>query len=130
MPPPTIGEQELALLRHVADGGGATVSEVVEQFGAPNGLARSTVITMMDRLRKKGYLSRRLADGVYRYQARASSEEITQGAIRRFVDRNLGGSVAPFVAYLSESARLTDAEVEELEAVLTRLQSARRKESR
>ena len=130
MPPPTIGEQELALLRHVADRGGATVSEVVEQFGAANELARSTVITMMDRLRKKGYLSRRLAGGVYRYQARASSEELTQGAIRRFVDRNLGGSVAPFVAYLSESARLTDAEVEELEAVLARLQSARRKESR
>ena len=34
MPPPTIGDQELALLRHVADRGGATVSEVVEQFGA------------------------------------------------------------------------------------------------
>jgi len=130
MPSPTIGEQELALLRHVADRGGATVGEVVEQFGAANGLARSTVITMMDRLRKKGYLGRRLTGGVYRYQARASSEELTQGAIRRFVDRNLGGSVAPFVAYLSESARLTDAEVEELEAVLARLQSARRKESR
>jgi predicted transcriptional regulator len=130
MPPPTIGDQELSLLRHVADCGGATVSEVVEQFGAPNGLARSTVITMMDRLRKKRYLSRRLAGGVYRYQARASSEELTQGAIRRFVDRNLGGSVAPFVAYLSESARLSDAEVKELEAVLTRLQSARRKEPR
>jgi predicted transcriptional regulator len=130
MPPPTIGEQELALLRQVADCGGATVSEVVEEFGAPNGLARSTVITMMDRLRKKGYLSRRLAGGVYRYQARASSEELTQGAIRRFVDRNLGGSVAPFVAYLSESARLSDAEVKELEVVLTRLQSGRRKEPR
>ena len=130
MPPPTIGEQELALLRHVADRGGATVSEVVEQFGAANGLARSTVITMMDRLRKKGYLGRRLAGGVYRYQARASSVELTQGAIRRFVDRSLGGSVAPFVAYLSESTGLSDAEVKELEAVLTRLQSARRMEPR
>jgi predicted transcriptional regulator len=130
MPPPTIGEQELALLRHIADRGGATVGEVAEQFGAARELARSTVLTMMDRLRKKGFLSRRLAGGVYRYQARASSDQLTQGAIRRFVDRSLGGSVAPFVAYLSESARLTDAEVKELEAVLTRLQSARRKEPR
>ena len=129
MSPPTIGEQELALLRQVADSGGATVSEVVEHFGAPNGLARSTVITMMDRLRKKGYLSRRLAGGVYRYQARASSEELTQGAIRRFVDRNLGGSVAPFVAYLADSERLTEAEIEELKAAVARLQS-RRKEPR
>lgn len=130
MLPATVGEQELALLRHVADCGGATVGEVVEQFGASRGLARSTVLTMMDRLRKKGFLSRRLAGGVYRYQARASSDELTHGAIRRFIDRNLGGSVAPFVAYLSESAHLTDAEVKELEAVVTRLQSARRKEPR
>lgn len=127
MPTATVGEQELSLLRHIADRGGATVGEVAEDFGTARGLARSTVLTMMDRLRKKGFLTRRLAGGVYRYQARASSEELTQGAIRRFVNRNLGGSVAPFVAYLSDSARLTDAEVKELEAVVARLQSARRK---
>jgi predicted transcriptional regulator len=127
MPSATVGEQELSLLRHIADRGGATVGEVAEDFGTARGLARSTVLTMMDRLRKKGFLTRRLAGGVYRYQARASSEELTQGAIRRFVNRNLGGSVAPFVAYLSDSARLTDAEVKELEAVVARLQSARRK---
>jgi len=130
MPPATVGEQELSLLRHIADRGGATVGEVVEDFGRARELARSTVLTMMDRLRKKGFLTRRLAGGVYRYQARASSDELTQGAIRRFVDRNLGGSVAPFVAYLSDSARLTDAEVKELEVVVARLQSARRKEPR
>lgn len=125
----TVGEQELALLRHIADSGGATVGEVAEAFGAARGLARSTVLTMMDRLRKKGYLTRRLAAGVYRYQARVSSDELTFGAIRRFVERNLGGSVAPFVAYLAESARLSDKEVEELEATVARLQS-RRKEPR
>ena len=128
MPPASVGEQELALLRHIADRGGATVGEVVAQFGAANGLARSTVITMMDRLRKKGFLNRRLAGGVYRYQTRASSD-LTRGAIHRFVERNLGGSVAPFVAYLAESARLSDEEVEELEATVARLQS-RRKEPR
>ena len=37
MPPATVGEQELALLRHIADRGGATVGEVVEQFGARAG---------------------------------------------------------------------------------------------
>jgi predicted transcriptional regulator len=126
----SIGEQELALLRHVADGGGATVGEVAAAFGEPRGLARSTVLTMMERLRKKGYLNRRLAGGVYRYTARATSEELTRGAIRRFIERNLGGSVAPFVAYLNESASLTDAELKELQAIVSRLQSGRRREPR
>jgi predicted transcriptional regulator len=122
----TLGAQELALLRHIADAGGTTVGEVVQAFGLPRKLARSTVLTMMERLRKKGFLNRRLAGGVYRYQARASSDEVTRGAIRRFVDRNLGGSVAPFVAYLGESADLTDAELKELEDVVARLQSVKK----
>jgi hypothetical protein len=46
------------------------------------------------------------------------------------VDRNLGGSVAPFVAYLGESAALTDAELKELEDVVARLQTAKKKELR
>jgi hypothetical protein len=46
------------------------------------------------------------------------------------VDRNLGGSVAPFVAYLSESAVLTDAELKELEDAVARLQTAKKKETR
>jgi predicted transcriptional regulator len=128
--PKTLGSKELALLRHIADRHAATVGEVAESFGAPRDLARSTVLTMMERLRKKGFLNRRLVDGVYRYQARASSAELTRGAIRRFVERNLGGSVAPFVAYLSESTALTDAELKELEDVVARLHSAKRKEPR
>ena len=126
----TLGAQELALLRHIADAGGVTVGEVAEAFGTPRTLARSTVLTMVERLRKKGFLNRRLAGGVYRYQARATSDEVTRGAIRRFIDRNLDGSVTPFVAYLSESPALTDAELKELEDVVARLQAAKRKESR
>lgn len=127
----TIGEQELDLLRYVADCGGATVGEVAAAWGESRGLARSTVLTMMERLRKKGYLNRRPAGGVYRYTARATSDELTQGAIHRFVERNLGGSVAPFVAYLSESAELNDEELKELQDLVARLQpSSRKKEPR
>ena len=122
----TIGEQELALLRHVADGESATVGEVVDTFGHDRGLARSTVLTMMERLRKKGYLVRRLSDGVYRYRAHATSAELLQGAVERFVERHLGGSVSPFLAYLSDANELSDAEIEELAAVVERLQSVRR----
>jgi len=126
----TIGEQELDLLRYIADCGGATVGEAAAAYGEGRGLARSTVLTMMERLRKKSYLNRRLAGGVYRYTARASSDELTQGAIRRFVERNLGGSVAPFVAYLTESAALSDEELKELQDLVARLQPSRKKEPR
>ena len=123
---PPIGEQELALLRHIADRGGATVGEAAEEFGAARGIARSTVLTMMERLRQKGHLNRRMAAGVYRYRARRSSADLLKGAVQRFVERNLNGSVAPFLAYLSESRDLSDADVRELEQIVSRLQDERK----
>jgi predicted transcriptional regulator len=130
MPVQTIGEQELALLHHVAENGPATVGEVAATFGTRRDLARSTVLTMMERLRKKKQLDRRLVEGVYRYRTRASSEELVRGSIRRFVESHLGGSIVPLVAYLQESASLTEADRREIEALLDGLSAATEKESR
>ena len=130
MTPSSIGDQELSLVRHIADRGGATVGEVAADFGESLGLARSIVLTMMERLRKKGFLTRRLVDGVYRYHARSTSAELTAGAIRRFVERSLDGSIAPVVAYLTETADLTDDDVRELQAAVARLQGGKKKETR
>jgi predicted transcriptional regulator len=126
--PSTIGEQELALLRHIADRGAVTVGEAADEFGTARNLARSTVLTMMERLRQKGHLSRRMVDGVYRYRALASSADLLRGAVQRFVERNLDGSVSPLVAYLSEAGELSDKELRDLEKIVARLDSAQRKD--
>jgi predicted transcriptional regulator len=125
---PSIGEQELALLRYIADRGAVSVAEAVEQFGAERGLARSTVLTMMDRLRKKGHLGRRLLDGIYRYRARSSSADLLKTAVRHFVESKLDGSVSPFLAYLSEANDVSDKELRELEGIVARLSAAKRKD--
>ena len=125
-----IGDQELALLRDVAAQGAATVAEVVERFGLPRGLARSTVLTMMERLRRKGHLARRASDGGYRYSPTTAPGTAVRQAVQKFVDRTLGGTVAPFVAYLAEREELSDDEVAELEALVARLQKDRHKDKR
>ncbi len=125
---PTIGEQELTLLRHIADRGTVTVAETVDEFGAHRGLARSTVLTMMERLRKKGYLARRTSDGVFRYRALSSSADLMKDAVQRFVERNLDGSVSPFLAYLSEAEELSEQEKQDLERIVARLDAAQRRE--
>jgi predicted transcriptional regulator len=128
MPDSSIGEQELALLRQIADRGAITVGEAADEFGSPRGLARSTVLTMMERLRRKGQLARRLQDGVYRYRARASSADLLKNAVQRFVERNLGGSVSPFLAYLSEAGKVSDEQLRELEEIVARLNADQRKD--
>ncbi|MGN2243378.1 BlaI/MecI/CopY family transcriptional regulator [Frateuria sp. GZRR33] len=128
MPRPTIGDQELALLHYLAEHAPASVGEVAAGFGETRGLARSTVLTMMERLRGKGYLKRRQAGGVYRYSPATAPGEAMRHAVGSFVEKTLSGSVSPFVAYLSERADVSDTELAELEALVAQLQS-RRKES-
>jgi predicted transcriptional regulator len=126
----TVGEQELALLRHIAARGATTVGEAADEFGAGRSLARSTVLTMMERLRRKGHLTRRMMDGVYRYRALSSSADVLKGAVQRFVERHLEGSVTPFLAYLSETADLSDKERRELEKIVARLDATNQKKER
>ena len=122
----SIGDQELALLRYVAEQGSLTVGQAAEGFGAPRGLARSTVLTMMERLRKKGHLGRRQVDGVYQYAPRTAPGAAIRQAVQTFVDKTLGGSISPFVTYLAERERLTEEDVAELETLLARLQRERK----
>ena len=122
-----VGDQELSLLRFVSEAGQASVAQAVEGFGQPRGLARSTVLTMMERLRTKGHLARRQVDGIYQYTPRTAPGAAVRQAVQTFVDRTLGGSITPFVTYLAERERLSDDELAELETLLERLHSGRRK---
>ena len=120
-----VGEQELAILRWVAERGPVSVGEAAEAFGAPRGLARSTVLTMMERLRAKGRLTRRRAGGVYLYRSPEAPEQVLRSAVSRFVEGALGGSVSPFVQYLAEAEDLSEDEVAELQALAARLRARR-----
>jgi len=122
---PPLGTQELQLLRHVARGGPASVGQVAETFGATQDLARSTVLTMMERLRAKGYLTRRCLKGVYVYVSSARDEDLLRDAVGRFVQRALEGSVSPFAAYLAHRSEVSEEELEDLERALERLRSKR-----
>lgn len=122
----TIGDQELALLQYIADTPKRSVAEVWAAFGEARGLARSTVLTMMERLRAKGYLTRRKIDGSFRYSATNGTGEVMTGAVARFVEKTLQGSVSPFVAWMSERGQVSDAELAELEALVGTLQSRRK----
>jgi|SRR6185437_8514981 len=123
---PSIGDQELALLQHVDECTAASVGEVAADFGEPRGLARSTVLTMMERLRAKGYLKRRQVKGMYRYSTATGAAEAVRSAVGSFVEKTLSGSVSPFVAWMSEHAEVSDDELAELEALVAQLQSRRK----
>ncbi len=100
----SLGPLETDILRYIGDHYPITVSEVVEHISQTSGQARTTVLTIMDRLRGKGYLTRKQVGVVYRYSPKVPNSELLRGLVKDFVATTLGGSVSPFVAFLAESS--------------------------
>jgi len=119
----SLGRLELDVLRYVADHHPISVRDVAAHFSRVSGQARTTLLTVMQRLRRKGYLTRRKVDGVQRYSATRNKAELLHSLVADFVEGALGGSVSPFVAYLSRSAKLSDDEVEKIEQLLKRVEA-------
>ena len=115
-----LGEQESALLSWVASNAPANVAEILVGWGVPNNLARTTVTTMLERLRAKGYLARAKNGGAYAYSPQHEHETQLRGVVGRFIEKTLGGSLDPFVAYLGET-ELTPAQKSQLRDLVEKL---------
>jgi ParB/RepB/Spo0J family partition protein len=87
------------------------------------GKARTTVLTVLEKLREKGYLTRRRQEGAFHYSPRTGKDEVLAGVVRRFVDESLGGAVSPFIAFLADAQGLTDAELAQLKDLVRNLEA-------
>ena len=123
---PDLGDQELEVLKYVADHAPLTVREAAEQWGEPHGLARTTILTMMERLRKKGYLARHKAGGSFEYTPVIAKTDLLRGLVQNFVEKTLAGSLSPFVAYLSDTKDLSASELDSLKRLVQTLDAERK----
>lgn len=123
---PNLGKLELDLLSFVLDHSPITVGEAVAQFGEPRGLARTTVLTVMERLRKKGYLKREDRKGVFEYSPCVKKQDLMRNLTRSFAEKVLGGSLDPLVAYLAHDVNLSDEQLKELQQLVETLEDKRR----
>lgn len=122
MRPISLGEQELAVLRFIAEHAPVPARDVVEKFAGEQELARTTILTKIERLRKKGFLTRRRREGVFYYSPRQPQGEVIQSLVRDFIEKTLGGSVSPLVTYLLHTRQLTEEETALLRKLASELE--------
>jgi predicted transcriptional regulator len=123
--PQPLGQVQLEVLQYVEDHHPVPVSEVAAHFAKTAGKARTTILTVMERLREKGYLTRRKRGGTYHYAPRLPRNQVMASVVRRFIDESLGGSVSPLITYLSESGGVSDVELARLKELVASLESQR-----
>ena len=126
---PNLGEHELEVLRYIDTHGPVAAREVVEAVGPERQLARTTVLTVVERLRKKGYLKRkRNREGVFVYTSSEPQAELMQDLVRQFVEKMLGGAVSPVVAYLASVKRLPDEDLAEMQKLVDELKAGQKED--
>ncbi|MDX1933788.1 MAG: BlaI/MecI/CopY family transcriptional regulator [Capsulimonadales bacterium] len=122
---PGLGNLELEILRYITDHGPASVGQVTEGFAVPRGFSRSTINTSIERLFKKGYLTRSAASAgdAFRYSATLSSEAVLSGLVENFVENTLAGSLRPFFAYFAHRQPLSETEIAQLRELVDSLEA-------
>lgn len=125
--PEALGQVQLEVLQFIADHHPIRVADVAEHFASK---ARTTILTVMEKLREKGYLTRKKRDGAFHYSPRLAASDVMAGVVHRFIEESLGGSVTPFIAYLADSRGLTDGELAKLKSLVRDLESRNKEHER
>lgn len=97
---------------------GATVVEIWQAIGQRRAVTRTTILNQVDRLEKRGWLSRHQQEGVYRYVATMQQTAASQRMAGEFVDDFFGGSASSLVASLLGGKRLNKTELQEVRRLL------------
>ena len=112
------GDLESVIMHLVWDHDGpATVRELFDQLRQDRIIAYTTVMSTMDNLHRKGWLTRVKAGKAYRYTATASREEYSARLMREALD----GGGDPEVVLSHFVAEMGGAESELLREVVRRL---------
>src|SRR4051794_41103957 len=96
-----------------------TVRDVHEQLSATRDLAYTTVMTVLDRLAKKGLTQRERDGKAWRYRAAGPREELVADLMRDALDR-AGDRRAALVRFVGQ---VSDEEAALLREALSRLES-------
>lgn len=114
---PSLGELEIRVLRLVWEQQPCTERQISDLIQEERSVARTTVLKTMQRLEAKRLLVRVPGKGPIRFRAAMDQQRVLPELIRRFVDRTLGGSASPLVAYLADSGKLSPNDLETLRAL-------------
>ncbi|MFK8114744.1 MAG: BlaI/MecI/CopY family transcriptional regulator [Rubripirellula sp.] len=122
--PQPLSDSQWELMQSVWELGEAGVTEIWKHLGEH--LARNTVLTQLDRLTKKGWLTRREVGNRHLYSAAVTREKTRRQHLRRWVASAFEGAADELVLTLLESEKLT---ADQCESIQQMIDQAKQRES-
>jgi BlaI family penicillinase repressor len=124
---PALSEAQLEIMHVVWEGGEVTVTDVWNVLARRRPVARNTVLTLMDRLEKKGWLRRRADGQTHYYSAAAPREATLRQVVGRLVDAAFAGSAEGLVLALLEGRGVSDEEARRIRKLIDDARGRRNK---
>lgn len=119
----SVGELEASVLAALWDNGELATPVVFNQVGRPRGLAYTTILTVLQRLYKKGLVSRRGQGKSHAYSAALSREQFSERRGEFLASAMVDLGSAGLSAFLTEAQRLDPAFMSKLRSQLRELDS-------
>jgi BlaI family penicillinase repressor len=106
----------------------ATVREVLEELeGQGRRLAYTTVLTLLARLERRGYVQANRERQAHVYRPRISCERVTAERMGSLSRQLGGGQAVPLILRLVEAQNLSAGDLRELRGLLSRLEDEARR---
>ncbi len=118
---PGLSKAETEVARILWEKGSASVREIHESLVAQRAIEFKTVQTYLRRLESKGYIRAKLVGRVRIYSPRIKPATVIRETVADLVDRLFGGKMLPLMRHLIEDGDISPGEIEELRAVIARL---------
>jgi BlaI family transcriptional regulator, penicillinase repressor len=114
----SLGELQRAVMEVIWKLGEASVHDVLKQVGHRKQLAYTTVLTVMQKLEKAGWLEHHNEGKSYIYTPARSRDEAGAGSVRGFLKRVFEGDAVAMFQHLIHESDLSDKELAELRAMI------------
>ncbi len=125
--PQDVTDTELAVLQVLWENGPSTRRQITDLLYPDGGPAHfTTVQKLLERLEKKGHVTRDSGDGPVSFTAITDREVLISRRLLDVADKLCGGSLTPLLMNLVRAKPLTPGEVQELQDLLQELSKQRR----
>ena len=96
----------------------ATVQQIHEQISLRKTIVYKTVLTLVRRLEKKGYVKHKVKGKAHVYSTAVKRQDVVRRTVQEFLDRVFGGEAGPLVQFLAEDGLLGPEEVQRLKEII------------
>lgn len=118
-----VSDAELEVLKVLWAGGPATVRDVAAALRRQRRrLAYNTVLTLLSRLREKGYVTADRRDTAHLFRALVTRDAMIGSSLAALADQICDGTASPLVHALVRGKRFTSAEIAQFRKLLDDLQ--------